>query len=591
MRTLKIIFLRFLSITLLACICAATAVRFALPAFAESSAEELMKTAREICGWEKKRYGILQGESLFSGKFLENAGTDSADWFALGVSRFGFEEDYSAYLAALSDSVSRQYEQDGGLDEIKATEWHRAALTALAMGGDPTDINGIDLIGDGVYGRSESDSPGRQGINGWIFALITLDSMGWKTPEDCLFDREYIIGEILSCRNKDGGFSLSGGESDVDVTAMAVQALSVYYNDFSRADVRETVDGALDFLSGKQGKDGSFGSCEADAQVLTALCDMGIDFEKDERFKKDKDLFTALLSYQNEDGGFAHERGGESQELSSAQALCAVAAAERNMLTMRRIYDFREEITALRREKLDGVNGRLEEISDEAGAISCLKLFNDLSCDERTYINGYDKLLSAAKTYELTMSDRVFAEELSQNESGRGCIYSIENTEIYSPNESFTKKDMQSYEALMKRGASSSDCAVTAVLLSKAKADEGLADRERIISDLKALNDEAERLYGELSQLNKLIGEKLYPVDSVGKNNRELLKETAERIEKLPESERRKVTSADEILSAAKNAESKTVVIAGVLIAAVCVTTAAVLWKRCKISGKRDKNA
>ena len=104
MRSLKIISVRFLCILLSACMCAVTAANFTLPVFAESSAEELIKTAERICDWEKERYGIPQDESLFSGKFLENAGTDCADWFALGISRFGFEEDYSAYAGG-SDSA------------------------------------------------------------------------------------------------------------------------------------------------------------------------------------------------------------------------------------------------------------------------------------------------------------------------------------------------------------------------------------------------------------------------------------------------------------------------------------------------------
>ena len=68
---------------------------------------------------------------------------------------------------------------------------------------------------------------------------------------------------------------------------------------------------------------------------------------------------TALLSYQNSDGGFSHEKGGDSDELATGQALCALAAQKRFELTMRRIYDMREELSVLQREKLDGINGRL----------------------------------------------------------------------------------------------------------------------------------------------------------------------------------------------------------------------------------------
>ena len=71
--------------------------------------------------------------------FLQNAGIGSSDWLAIGISRFGFEEDYEAYLTALSQRVKALSDTDN------ATEWQRCAITASAMGGDPADLEGIDL--------------------------------------------------------------------------------------------------------------------------------------------------------------------------------------------------------------------------------------------------------------------------------------------------------------------------------------------------------------------------------------------------------------------------------------------------------------
>lgn len=527
------------------------------------SAEDdiITESAEKVCQWQREKLGISQEESVFSGDVLQSAGTGSLDWFAIGVSRFGFEEDYEAYLTALSQRVKKLSDKDN------ATEWQRCAITAAAMGGDPADLEGVDLVKGGVYGRDENSSVGKQGLNGWIFALLTLDTMGYKTPEGAVFDRERIISEIVSAQNSDGGFSLSKGESDIDITAMALQALSVYYNDFSRDDVRKSVDKAVAYLSGKQGSDGSFGNAEADAQVFIALCDLGIDPEEDSRFVKDLDLLTALLSYQNSDGGFAHEKGGESDELSSGQALCALAAVKRSKLTMRRIYDMREELSVLQREKLDGINGRLLAVKDEESAEKALKLFNDLTCDERTYVKYGSQLENAAKEYGLTLSDRDFTEELAVTDHAQGCIYSIEKTEVYSGKTGFTKSDMKNLETLRKNGVTSGDCTVTAVLLSHAKADESLEERDKIISELEEMNDKANELYSEISDLNSIISKELYPVDSVGKDKKELLKETADRIKKLPESEQKKVTSAQEIIKAAEDKNLTVYVISAAAVA------------------------
>lgn len=553
----------------------------------KNTSDELIASAKNVIDWEKERYGIEKSGKLFSGDFLENAGSAQSDWFAIGLSRFGFDDDYQAYLGALGEAAKRLSYSD------KATDWHRTAIAVCAVGGDPTDCGGVDLVEKGVYGRTEENSVGKQGANGWIFALLTLDTMGFFTPEGAVFDRERLIKEICSCQNADGGFSLSGKSSDVDITAMAVQALAVYQDDFTRSDITAAVDNALSYLSEKQGADGSFGSCEADAQAIIALCAAGVDIENDERFTKNgTNILQALLSYQNSDGGFAHLANGDSDEYASGQALCALAAAERQRLTMRRIYDFREELSVLQREKLDGTNGRLSALADadEDTAYAAVKLFNDLDCDERTYIKYGRELKAAAEKFGIALSDRDFTAELCQSEQTTGCIFSIEKTEIYKGESGFSDDDLAQYEKLKKSGAGSADCTLAAVLLSKAKADESLSDRENIIADLEKLSQQAEELYSEVCDLNKLISERLYPVETVGndKANMELLKSTAERIKALPKAEQQKVTAEEDILKAAENgSETVIIVMIGVIICAGIVTIVAV--KKFKSKGKKSQ--
>ncbi len=87
---------------------------------------------------------------------------------------------------------------------------------------------------------AKSASLGKQGINGWIWGLIALDSMRYEIPSDAFYTRDDIIKEILSRQLPSGGFTLSGTQPDPDITAMALQALAPYcesekeyiYNDF-----------------------------------------------------------------------------------------------------------------------------------------------------------------------------------------------------------------------------------------------------------------------------------------------------------------------------------------------------------------------
>lgn len=47
-------------------------------------------------------------------------------------------------------------------------------------------------------------------------------------PEDAAYTREEILAAILEAQEPDGGFGLTAGASDVDITAMALQALAPY---------------------------------------------------------------------------------------------------------------------------------------------------------------------------------------------------------------------------------------------------------------------------------------------------------------------------------------------------------------------------
>ena len=71
--------------------------------------------------------------------------------------------------------------------------------------------NPIDLIADGTYDRGRTTPLGRQGINGWIWGLIALDSLRYPIPDGAFYTRDDIILEILRQQLPDGGFALSGG--------------------------------------------------------------------------------------------------------------------------------------------------------------------------------------------------------------------------------------------------------------------------------------------------------------------------------------------------------------------------------------------
>ena len=328
------------------------------------SYDDALSVAQGIIKWKKQSTGISPEEALFSADYSGLAGSSAGDWYAFGIGRLGIDDDYEMYLAALRENVSERYANDGGLDKIKATEWHRITLAVLALGGDPTsfgrDSEGkpINLIADGVYNR---DNLGAQGINGLIWGLIALDAADFSVPDGAYYTRDGIISELLSLRCPDGGFAFSGGRSDPDITAMAITALSPYYKsekkyvteDFSggtaTVTVGEIIDGALLRLSEMQLETGDFRSyglrnSGSVCQVIVALCSLGIDPFSDVRFiKNGVTLWDGLMTYKNSDGGFIgnlSDGNMPSGSMAGEQALYTMAAIIRQRSGAGRLFDF-----------------------------------------------------------------------------------------------------------------------------------------------------------------------------------------------------------------------------------------------------------
>ena len=308
-----------------------------------------------IVSAEKAQLGIADGAALLTEENFP-AGSSVSDWTALAMARAGIADDYAGYLARLQAYVERQYAENGGLHAVKATEYHRIALTAAALGGDPTafgtkpDGTAIDLVAEGTY-NWQGDDLGGQGLNGWIFALLTMDAVGSEVPADARYSRQDMLDAIVSAQLPEGGFSLGGGEMDVDITAMALQALAPYQEQYP-----EVIDAALNVLSAAQLPSGGFESwgaqsSESCAQVLLALCELDVDPETDERFQKDEgSVIDALLAFRLADGGFAHQLGGQLDAMAGEQAMQALTAMALRQQGGGRFFD----LTDIHPVQLDG---------------------------------------------------------------------------------------------------------------------------------------------------------------------------------------------------------------------------------------------
>ena len=242
------------------------------------------------------------------------------EWAVIGLARGGYDVPSSYY----NNVVSYVKNCGGVLHSRKYTEYSRVILALTAIGKDPTNVGGYNL----VEPLNDFDKTVYQGINGPIWALIALDSGNYANDQ-----RQAYIDYILSKEIPGGGWALTGSSADSDITGMALQALAKYQDQSS---VKAATDRALSWLSKNQNSDGSYSTvgeenCESTVQVLVALCELGISLEDSRFVKNGNSVLDGLMEYYVNGGGFTHVLGGGSGEdgMSTEQGFYALVAANR----------------------------------------------------------------------------------------------------------------------------------------------------------------------------------------------------------------------------------------------------------------------
>jgi len=271
------------------------------------------------------------------------------EWAVIGLARSGYDVPDSWFEAYYNNLEEKVTEKEGVLHKKKYTDYSRVTVALSAIGGDPRDVAGYDLLKP----LGDFDKTIWQGINGPIWALIALDSGDYTVPvnEEAAVQatREKYIVEILRRQLNDGGFSLTGGKTeatkgetaDADITGMALQALAKYQD---RADVKAATEKALACLSKMQAADAGFSSyntsnVESCVQVIVALNELGISLNDSRFVKNGKTLVDNMLTYYKEGNGFVHTLdGGGSDLMSTEQAFYGLVSIQRAMEGKNSLY-------------------------------------------------------------------------------------------------------------------------------------------------------------------------------------------------------------------------------------------------------------
>ena len=350
-----------------------------------------------------------------------SVGSTGGEWSIIGLARSGYpvsDDYYDTYLSNVNTTTS---DKDGNLNSNKYTEYSRVILAVTAIGGDVTDIAGYNFLEK----LADFDKIKFQGINGPMWALIALDSNNYAIPTvkgvTTQTSRAMLIDYILDAHLDDGGWNLSSsftGESDPDMTAMALQALAPYYLDknkfealgseYSYNELKAIVDEALDTLSKLQADDGTFGSqfgggqsSESTSQVIVALTALKIDPTQDARFiKNDNDPIEALMTFYVDGGGFKHLLSGSRDGMATEQGYYALTAYYRFIEGETSLYDMSDVVFADDNEKADRVIDLIDAIGtvtldSETAINNAITAYNALNSKQKALVTNYTTLQSA----------------------------------------------------------------------------------------------------------------------------------------------------------------------------------------------------
>lgn len=297
-------------------------------------------------------------------KYIQNnvpapvVASDRGEWAVLGLARAGVELS-EAYIAAYYEKVVAYVKANIGSDGVlldpeshnpTVTDNERIILALTAIGKDPANVGGKNLLAalqnkDIMQVTNTSDTD----INGLVFGLLALNSGNYTQ------DSYWLVQAILTQQNEGGSWSASADTkpaSDVDMTAMALQALAPYYNEGDDTTVNAAVDKALQWLSAKY-KGTGYTSAESCAQVVVALSALQLNANSDSSFVKTVDgaptsvLGDLLRYYLGEGQGFKHAASLKTaDQKATEQALYAMAAYERYCRRTNALYDMTDAVCA-----------------------------------------------------------------------------------------------------------------------------------------------------------------------------------------------------------------------------------------------------
>ena len=240
-------------------------------------------------------------------------GAVGGEWLVIAVNLSDYDAPDSFYSRYYDNVRAEVKSKKGIITDTHYSEYVRLILCLHQLGKDFANVEGYDLR---PY-LDDYEKISDQGSTTASFALIASKIGGFQLENEGAYI-DLILAET--------GEPTAMGEAGLtDYLAMALEALSFYRG---RGDVDSFIENSLAVLSAKQGTDGGMNNCEATAECIMMLVQLGIDPFTDERFIKDgKTLADGLMLWYLGKGQFMHDSQlPEYDPLATEKALMALDA-------------------------------------------------------------------------------------------------------------------------------------------------------------------------------------------------------------------------------------------------------------------------
>ena len=301
-----------------------------------------------------------------------------SEWYVLGLARGGLSLK-EKYFSTYYNHTANYIEEKKGIltNTSKYTEYSKRVLVLTAEGKDARNVGGYNLF---KY-ISDLSLVKEQGLNGPIWALLAVNCHPEYSFPDNPSAKEQnseaaLVNFLLQSELSGGGWALMGSNADSDVTGMTLQALAPYYHIAGYENVTAAIDRGLARLSEMQNDSGGYSTMgveteESCAQVITALCSLGIDPETDSRFIKGGHwTIENLITYHIAGSGFMHVKAGAGNNggaaagtldgMATEQGYYALVAYQRLKDGKTGLYDM-SDVSISKGGKGDGTGTGLKE--------------------------------------------------------------------------------------------------------------------------------------------------------------------------------------------------------------------------------------